>query len=304
MTRHLVSLADLTIDDLDRLTGRSEAISRERGMARGSLAGKIVGIYFQHTSTRTRTAFSAAALKMGASIVNYGPDDLQINTGESMEDTARVLGGMLDAIVIRHGSANMEDLCVWTKNAGSMSLINAMCVEEHPTQALADIAILRSTFGRTAGLRVLYMGEGNNTAVALALSCAMAGVNLTLCTPARYGIEQQTLEYAQSLAVGNVVSQMHGVDRLPDEVDVVYTTRWQTTGTSKSDPEWRRNFSMFQVDDRIMSRYPDAYFMHDLPAHRGEEVTSSVMDGPRSIAFKQAEFKLYSAMATLEWILT
>ena len=151
---------------------------------------------------------------------------------------------------------------------------------------------------------MLYLGEGNNTASALALGLpSFPGTELHLRTPAGYGVEPRFVELGakRAAASGGVVEEEHDPARLPDRVDIVYTTRWQTTGTQKADPNWREAFDPFQVDETLMSRYPGALFMHDLPAHRGEEVSAAVLDGPASIAFAQAENKLYSAMAVLEW---
>jgi ornithine carbamoyltransferase len=188
-----------------------------------------------------------------------------------------------------------------------MSVVNAMTADEHPTQALADLGTMLATFGSVDGLRVLYLGEGNNTASALALTLARcSGARLWLRTPPGYGLPPEKLAAAQLAAAGHDarVEEHHDPHDLPDPVDVVYTTRWQTTGTAKADPDWRTRFEPFRVTTRLLDRYPDAVFMHDLPAHRGEEVDAAVLDGPRSIAFTQAEYKLYGAMAVLEWCLT
>jgi ornithine carbamoyltransferase len=263
-----------------------------------------VATYFRATSTRTRTAFSAAALRLGASVVPYGPDDLQENTGESSEDTGAVLSRMLDALVART-VGSPEELRAWASQ-DRMAVINAMTADEHPTQALADLTTLTRRFGAVEGVRVLYVGEGNNTAAALALALTrFEGVELHLRTPAGYGLARDKREAGERYARlhGAGLTEDHSPAHLPSDVDVVYTTRWTTTGTAKSDPDWRRDFEPFRVDERLMERYPNAVFMHDLPAHRGEEVTAGVLDGPASVAFEQAQNKLHSAEAVLEWCL-
>jgi ornithine carbamoyltransferase len=153
---------------------------------------------------------------------------------------------------------------------------------------------------------VVYVGEGNNTAAALALALPrFAGTHLDLRTPAGYGLDPALLAEAAALArrYGSRISERHDLVDLPPDADAVYTTRWQTTGTSKPDPFWRTAFAPFQVDAALMDRLPKAVLMHDLPAHRDEDVTADVLDGPRSIAFTQATHKLHSAMAVLEWCL-
>jgi ornithine carbamoyltransferase len=184
-----------------------------------------------------------------------------------------------------------------------MAVVNAMSAAEHPTQALADLTTLAQHFGRIEGLRVLYIGEGNNTASALTLALARyAGTALYLRTPPGYGLEQRYLDRAaiSAKATDAVVEERHDMADLP-EVDVVYTTRWQTTGTTKPTADWRETFAPFQVDASVMQQSKASVFMHDLPAHRGDEVTADVLDGPLSIAFDQAENKYHSARAVLEW---
>lgn len=293
MARHVISLRDLADADIEQIVQRGVDLADDPAAAGRPLAGRIVGVYFSKTSTRTRTSFTTGALRLGAQVIAYGPDDLQLNTGETLGDTARVLGGMLDGLVVRTAGPPEE---LRTLAEHCPAVVNAMSADEHPTQALADLTTMAARFGRIKDLRVLYVGEGNNTAAALALSLPrFEGATLELRSPEGYGLQG---EYA-----GNVVER-HDMDALPAEVDVVYTTRWQTTGTTKPDPHWREVFAPFQVSAELMARYPRACFMHDLPAHRGEEVTAEVLDGPASVAFDQARNKLYSAMAVLEWSLS
>jgi len=185
-----------------------------------------------------------------------------------------------------------------------MAVINAMTADEHPTQAVADLATMLVHFGRLEGLRICYVGEGNNTAAALALTLSrFAGVHLELRTPPGYGLSSATLRRAaaNARASGATMTERHAMDGAPAGFDVIYTSRWQTTGTSKPDPRWRDVFAPFQVTTALWDKSPDAVFLHDLPAHRGEDVTTEVLDGPMSLAFDQAENKMYAAMAVLEW---
>jgi ornithine carbamoyltransferase len=300
--RHVISLRQLGNADIDWIVQRGVSLAADPA-PRPALQGRIVGVYFSKTSTRTRTSFTAGALRLGAQVVTYGPGDLQLNTGESIADTARVLGGMLDGLVIRTAGPP-EEMHVFAEHCPAV--VNAMSADEHPTQALADLTTMSAEFGGVKGLRVLYVGEGNNTAAALALALPRyAGTELDLRTPPGYGLAQPLLAEATALAErhGSRISESHDLNGLPEDVDAVYTTRWQTTGTSKPDPQWRTVFAPFKVDDALLDRYPRARFMHDLPAHRGEEVTAAVLDGPASIAFRQAQHKLHSAMAVLEWCL-
>ncbi|GHJ48849.1 ornithine carbamoyltransferase [Catellatospora sp. TT07R-123] len=298
--RHLISIEDLTDEDLAAIVARG--VQMAAGDHGQPLDGLVAGIYFAKTSTRTRSAFSAGALRLGARLVSYGPGDLQLNTGETSEDTGRVFAGMLDVLVART-AADEAEMRAWACQ-DRMAVINAMSAQEHPTQALTDLTTLMRRFGRIEGLRLLYVGEGNNTATALALALTrVPGFELELRTPPGYGLPAELLDRArkQAAAYGAVITERHDMDDLPVGVDAIYTTRWQTTGSSKPDPDWREVFAPFQVRPQLWRHSPNALFLHDLPAHRGEEVAAEVLDGPASIAFEQAHNKMYSAMAVLEW---
>ncbi|KAB1142337.1 ornithine carbamoyltransferase [Streptomyces luteolifulvus] len=303
--RGLFSLADLEPAPIRELAVRSVELFRDGKAHDSPLESRVVGVLFTKTSTRTRTAFTAGAIRLGGNTITYGPHDLQINTGESLEDTGRVLGSMLDVLVARTAGP-LEELRVLSRQ-GCLPVINAMAAQEHPSQGVCDLATLHAVFGDPAGVRLLYVGEGNNTAVALAHGlAAVPGARVTFATPAGYGVPDSQLRVAarRADAVGATIAQVHDVALAPDEVDIVYTTRWQTTGTHKADPAWREAFRPFHVDGALLKRWPKALFMHDLPAHRGEEVSGGVLDGDRSLAWTQAAMKLASAMAILEWAAT
>lgn len=298
--RSIVSIDDLTGADLAGLVDRG--VQFAAGASSRALAGAVTGIHFSKPSTRTRTAFSAGALRLGSGVIAYGPGDLQLATGETDEDTARVLSGMLDVLVMR----TAEDEAVMRRYAepGGLSVINAMSAQEHPTQALCDLSTMQEHFGRLDGLRVLYVGEGNNTATALTLALMRCpGVRLELRTPSGYGLPADFHRRARAHAVrsGGTLVERHDMHDLPADLDVVYTTRWQTTGSAKHTTDWRRTFDPFRVTEPLLAGNPGAVFLHDLPAHRGEEVDPAVLDGPVSLAFRQARMKMFSAMAVLEW---
>jgi ornithine carbamoyltransferase len=182
-----------------------------------------------------------------------------------------------------------------------------MSDSEHPTQAIADLATIKQVFGRLHGVKILYLGEGNNTASALALAVAITeGMRLMIVTPEGYGLPSTLLQAVNKLARqrGSLVEQHHNVAELPHGFDVVYTTRWQTMGESKPDRNWREKFIPYRVTQNVMQRVSngtDTIFMHDLPAVRGDDVVDEVLDGPQSVAFQQAKNKLFGAMAVLTW---
>jgi ornithine carbamoyltransferase len=307
IVKHMLSLADVGPEQLSQLVAQGVAIAGERhGPARWRpLEGKTVGIYFKGASTRTRTSFTVAALRLGAGTIAYGPDDLQLSTGETIEDTARVLSGFLDALVIRT-NGSMDEMRAFASQ-GRMAVVNAMSETEHPTQAIADLVTMKEAFGRLQGLHLLYLGEGNNTASALALAVAMTrGMRLTLVTPDGYGLPRAALELAEGFCreSGSIIEQHHDETRLPYGVDVVYTTRWQTMGAPKADHDWKEKFAPYSVTSELMARVSKpsgTIFMHDLPAVRGEDTADEVLDGPQSLAFRQAEHKLTAAMSVLAW---
>ncbi len=302
--RHVLSITDLDTETLTRLVDEALAIARGRWEGRKPLDGKVVGIYFRKTSTRTRTSFTVGAMKLGASVISYGPNDLQIATGETVKDTARVLANYLDALVLRTSGTieEMHDLAQQDR----MSVVNAMSENEHPTQAIADLAALKEVFGTLEGRHVLYLGERNNTATALAYAFALLPhMHLTLVTPAGYGAPEEMIEEARLAGErnGSVIEEHHDIDRLPRGVDAVYTTRWLTTGVQRDEPGWQEKFRPYGVTPEIMARVSKerTIFMHDLPAIRGTDVLDEVLDGPQSIAFRQAYHKMTSAMAVLNW---
>jgi ornithine carbamoyltransferase len=302
--RHVLSVLDFGAEALVNLVERSVAIAKgEHGSL--LLKGQMAGIYFRGTSTRTRTSFTVAAHRLGAGVIHYGANDLQIVTGETIQDTARVLSGFLDILVIRtNGSLTEMELFA---SQDEMAVVNAMSGNEHPTQAIADLTTIRESLGRLSDVHILYLGEGNNTAASLALAVAqIRGMALTVVTPPGYGLQSELLTAAQNLGRdhGAMIEQHHDIDHLPKNVDVVYTTRWQTMGVQKPDPDWKSKFRPYSVTPSLMARVSkssDTIFLHDLPAVRGDDVADAVLDGAQSRAFRQAQHKLHSAMAVLSW---
>lgn len=305
MVRHLLSLADLEQSDFLHLIARSAEMGSRPELIRNCLSGRSIGILFRKPSTRTRTSFAVATVRLGGIPIVYGPHDLQTNTGEAIEDTVRVLACYLDGLVVRT-AGEPEELRVMA-TIDRLPIINAMTADEHPTQAISDLATLLRRFGRLEGLTLLYLGEGNNTAAALALAASrVKGLELLLITPRGYGLSDSIVVQAHELGrrFGGRVEERHDFPADIPLADAVYTTRWQTTGTFKSDPLWRERFGPLRVTAALMaamSKRSGTVFMHDLPAVRGEDCDAAVLDGPQSIAFEQAGQKLFTAIAILEW---
>src|ERR1700761_163567 len=251
--RHLLSLASLSDGELHQLITRSQEYAASPATNVRPLAGCVIGSYFKVTSTRTRTAFSSGAARLGATVIAYGPGDLQLNTGETLGDTGEVMSRMLDGLVARTAGdpADLQALSAQRR----VSVGNAITADEHPTQAICDLATMGQQFGQVAGIRCLYVGEGNNTAAALALALSrFKGARLDLRTPPGYGLDPGKLALAAAAAQrhGAHVEERHDLDTLPTDVDVIYTTRWQTTGTAKPDPNWRDVFAPFRVTSGLL----------------------------------------------------
>ncbi len=298
-----LSLDDVEVDELHSIVDRSVAVLARQEPLEQRLSSKVLGVYFAKTSTRTRTAFTSAALRLGASVISYGPGDLQLNTGESLHDTGRMFGAMLDGLVIRTAGP-LEEMRLIARSGG-LPVVNAMAAEEHPTQGVCDAAAILRHFGHVDGISVLYVGEGNNTAAALGkILSTYRGITLVFATPAGYGLDAALLDSLRKKAElsASRIIETHDLESVDISADVVYATRWQTTGTAKPSPDWREDFRPFHVDGEVMARWPNAVFMHDLPAHRGDEVGGSVLDGDRSIVWEQARMKYGSAVAILEWL--
>jgi ornithine carbamoyltransferase len=300
--RNLISLTDLTPAELDALVRRAVRYGGPEPVDK-VLAGRAIGIFFSQPSTRTRTSFWAGATRLGAGVITFGPGELQLTTGESIEDTARVLGEYLDALVIRTNGDVQEMRRLG--GSGKLAVVNALSWDEHPTQAVADLAMLVEEFGELGGRHLLYTGEGNSTAAALALATALTpGFRLSLVCPPGYGLPKQLLDTAGELSGGrHQVDQYESFDEVIGPVDAIYTSRWQTMGVPKADPDWLAAFTDYRVDTALLERFsgPGTVFLHDLPAVRGQEVEDAVLDGPSSRAWRQAQHKMTAAMAVLEW---
>ncbi|MFB6907253.1 ornithine carbamoyltransferase [Streptomyces sp. P11-1] len=304
--RGLYTLADLDDHSIHHLVRRTIELHADRDAHTAPLGGLVTGLLFTKTSTRTRTAFTAGTIRLGGTPIAFGAADLQTSTGESFADTGRMLAGMLDLLVVRTAGPlhELREL----SDGGELPVINAMSAEEHPTQGLADLATLIHRFGGLDGLRVLYVGEGNNSAVALArVLSRQPGCHAVFASPPGYGLPHDVLAECAAVAVrrGGSVTEVHDPPAaVTGDVHAVYTSRWQTTGSHKPDPHWRDAFRPFHVDAALMDRWPGAVFLHDLPAHRGEEVSGEVLDGKSSLAWTQARLKAAGAMAVLEWVST
>ena len=270
----LTAVLDLAADMKTRPHGFVEA-----------LRGDTVVCFFEKPSTRTRVSFAAAAERLGMFPLLIRPDELQLGRGETIEDTARTLSGYAQAIVVRTFSQEVVERLA---AAASAPVINALTDDHHPCQALADVLTLRERFGKLEGLRVAYVGSGNNVATSLAEAGALTGMHVVVACPEGY---------EPSLADVEVV---HDPIEAVAGADAVYTDVWVSMGEEEEREERLAALERFRVDAALMAAArADAVFMHCLPAHRGEEVTADVLDGAQSIVWQQAENRLPTEEALL-----
>lgn len=301
---NLISLNNFSNSDALWIIDRANELASSNTKPEKILKNRNIGLFFELTSTRTRSSFQLAAQELGANVIFYDKLDLQINTGESFSDTFKVLGHYLDQVIIRSDLNNLE--LDKLSEVGNIGIINAMSPDEHPTQALSDFSFMKYHFGRLNDLNLLYLGEGNSTAIALALLAANLGnVNITLSMPARYGISNQIV--MQTLTKASNVRIINSIPEHTEKYDVIYTTKWATTGTSKPDLNWKDDFLPFKVTSKLLDTYlrsEKSIFMHDLPSIRGEDTEEIILDSERCAAFKQARHKLFTALAVLEYSFT
>ena len=268
---------------------------------RTALAGRKLALIFDKPSTRTRVSFEAAAWALGMLPMVLRPDELQIGRGEPPADTARVLSRYVDAVAIRtFEQASLEELA----RHASIPVINALTNEHHPCQALADLMTFEEAFGSPVGRRLAYVGDGNNVAHSLIEACALAGVHVVLATPERYEPDPAVVAAARQVAAttGGSVEVVRRPEAAVRDADAVYTDVWTSMGAEAEREARQAAFAGFVVTAKLMDlARPEAVFLHCLPAHRGEEVTDEVIEGPRSRVWDEAENRWWTEMAVLYW---
>ncbi len=299
MTEHFLTLDSLGADGLREILDLSHRFKREPGRHRDALAGGRVGMIFDKPSTRTRVSLEDAAWALGMLPIVLRPDELQLGHGETVADTARVLSRYLSALTIRtFAHARVEELAA---NA-TIPIVNALTDEHHPCQALADVMTLEEVHGDLHGRRIAFIGDGNNVAHSLIQAAGYLGFTLVVATPQGYEPDSAILAAARAhgTASGGAIELGHDPWAAVAASDAVYTDVWASMGKEDEREERRRVFAGYTVDERLMEHAgPGAIFLHCLPAHRGDEVTDAVMDGPRSRVWDQAENRVYTEQAIL-----
>jgi ornithine carbamoyltransferase len=298
--RHILVDTDLTPDEIHEVIDTAIRIKRQfrNGQPHAYLAGKTLGLLFEHPSTRTRVSFEAGMAQLGGQAIFLGVNDLQMKRGETIGDTAQILSRYVDAIVARVADhTSLIELATFA----SIPVINGLSDRCHPMQALADLQTLQETFGTLKGLKLAYMGDGNNMAISLMLAGAAVGVSVAVAAPAKYQPDPEVVKHAQWLgsSTGARITVTDDPYVAAKDADAVYTdvhvSMGQQDGAARAVA-----LAPYKVTMDIMAAAkPEAVFMHCLPMHRDEEVASEVIESPKSIIFDQAENRLHAHKAVL-----
>jgi ornithine carbamoyltransferase len=289
---HFLTGEELDRDELLGLLERAEELKRgrEAGEGRDALPGRSIALIFEKPSTRTRVSFEVGVSELGATPIVLRADELQLSRGDSIADTARILSGYLHGIVIRSGSdERVRELA----SGSSVPVVNGLTPQHHPCQALADLLTLKERFGELEGVRLAYVGDGNNVARSLAILGRIAGIEVVVSSPEGYRIEEGLAELIEDPKAAVA------------ESDAIYTDVWVSMGDEERAGQRRADLAPYQVNDELLSAASDrAVALHCLPAHPGEEISAEILYGERSAVWDQAENRLHAQKALLERLLS
>ncbi len=302
--RHFLSLRDFSRTTLWSILNRANELksARRRGERLNSLTGKILAMLFEKPSTRTRVSFEVGIKELGGDVIFLGANEVGLGKREAVKDVSRTLSRYVHGVIIRTFS---HDRLLEFADCSSVPVVNALTDLLHPCQALSDVFTVWERFPVLEDIRVLFIGDGNNVLHSLLFASAQFGFSLVVLTPKDYRPSPIILAEAEELAIKNFSrTSIHLISSVEEirKVDVVYTDVWVSMGQEKQRDVKLRDFKGFQVNESLLEKIGNPWVMHCLPAHRGEEVTDSVLDGARSIVFDQAENRLHVQKAILEWL--
>lgn len=299
MPRHFLRISDITKKELNSLFKRASKLKAEKksGRIRTSLRGKSIGLVFEKLSTRTRVSFEVAINDLGANALYLNPNDLQLGRGETISDTSKILSSYLDGVILRtYEQERLEEFAA----SATVPVINALTDLEHPTQIVSDLFTLRETGLDLGKMKFAYIGDGNNVVNSFIGAAAMLGFRFSIAAPK--GFEPDLKALSRIMTLGNAdIEIVNDPARAASGADVLYTDVWVSMGQEKDAKKRKEIFRPYQLNKKLLScAKKGAFVMHCLPAHRGEEITDEVADGPNSIIFEQAENKLHTGKAILE----
>ncbi|HIZ62976.1 MAG TPA: ornithine carbamoyltransferase [Firmicutes bacterium] len=294
--KHLLKLADLSREEILSILNLADQLKYERkqGIFKEYLKGKKLGMIFQKSSTRTRVSFEVGMYELGGNALFLSNRDLQIGRGEPVEDTARVLSRYLDAIMIRTFSQQeVEDLAKY----GSIPIINGLTDYCHPCQVLADLMTIRERKGTFKGLKMCFIGDGNNMANSLMVGAVKTGMSFAIACPEGYEPDEKLIAWAKE---NGSFTMTRDVKEAAADADVIYTDVWASMGQEEEKAKREKAFAGYQVNAEVMAvAKPDAMVLHCLPAHRGEEITADVFEAHADEIFEEAENRLHAQKAVL-----
>lgn len=299
--KDFISLNDYTPDEMTELLDLADRLKAERraGCSHHLLRGKTLAMIFAKSSTRTRISFEVGMHELGGASLYLNSSDIQLGRGESVMDTARVMSRYVDGIMIRtYSHSSVIELA----RHSTVPVINGLTDLEHPCQVLGDLMTIREKKGRLKGLRLAYIGDGNNMANALLHGAALTGMDIAVATPPGYEADATCIRQARAIAgqTGSKIEIHHDPTLAAAGADAVYTDTWISMGQESEKAEKVAVFDGFTVDSRMMAlARPDAVFLHCLPAYRGYEVTEDVFEGPQSVVFDEAENRLHAQKAIM-----
>ncbi|MDK2916097.1 MAG: ornithine carbamoyltransferase [Euryarchaeota archaeon] len=297
MKKDFLSIIDLDEYELESIVADAVRLKRLKsaGTAHEFLRGRSLGMIFEKASTRTRVSFEVGMSDLGGHALFLNPQDMQLGRGEEIRDTARVLARYVDAVMIRaYSHATVEEFARYA----DVPVVNGLSDRLHPCQVLADIMTLTERFGDLHGLKLAWVGDGNNVCNSWILSSALTGMEIAVASPPRYRPKDEIVDRARAMG-GKVTIVTDPIEAVRD-ADVLYTDIWVSMGDEQERAERLRALRGYTIDSRLLAQAsPDALVMHCLPAHRGEEITDEVMEGPQSIVWDQAENRLHAQKALL-----
>lgn len=296
--KDFLTLRDYERETIEYLLDLAGDIKINPSKYRKVLEGKNIALLFDKKSTRTRLSFEAGISQMGGNAIYLDAENLQLSRGETYSDTAKIFSGYLDAVVIRTFSHSTVEIFA---GEGSIPVINGLTDKYHPCQILSDLFTIKEAGLLGPGLKFTYMGDSNNVTNSLIIGLSKLGFGLTVGSPVEYAPAQDILEYAESIAGSKVLVLSDPVKAVKD-ADIIYTDVWISMGDCQSKQKLK-SLAGYQLNSKLLKNAgKDVIIMHCLPAHRGEEITAEVLDGPDSIVIKQAENRLYAQKALLNYI--
>lgn len=301
MKKDFLSVSDLSREEMEQLL--EEGLRMKRGATAPLLSGKTLALLFEKPSLRTKVSFQMAMHQLGGHSIYLSPEEVGLGKREPVADVARVLSRYVDGITARTFS---HDTLRVLADFSPVPVINALSDWEHPCQAMADLLTIREKKGRLSGLRLAYIGDGNNVANSLLLSACLVGIDFALASPPGYEAPESILNQGKQFAAvsGSSIRLTHDPREAAEDADIVYTDVWTSMGQETEAQKRRLAFSGFQVNDRLLgAARKDVLFMHPLPAHPGEEISPGLVDDPRSVVFDEAENRLHAQKALLARLL-